>query len=79
VRVEYRLRREVPERLHDDGRIQTALDEAAVRNAVRVLRDAEVKAIAVCFLYSCVDTAHEAAARRIVGEEIFRSLRLRLA
>ena len=67
--VERRLRREVPERLLHDGRVETALDEAALRDAVRVLREAGVEAVAVCFLYSFVDTAHEEAARRIVGEE----------
>jgi N-methylhydantoinase A len=43
VLVERRLRREVPERLRRDGHVETALDEAAVRNAVRVLRDAMSK------------------------------------
>jgi N-methylhydantoinase A len=69
VLVERRLRLEVPERLRYDGRIETALDEAAVRKAVRVLRDAGVEAIAICFLYAFLDAAHEAAARRIVAEE----------
>ena len=49
--------------------VETALDEAAVRNAVRVLRDAGVKAVAICFLYSFLDAKHEDAARRIVREE----------
>ena len=40
-----------------------------MRNAVRVLRDAGVKAVAVCFLYSFLDTTHEAVAHRIVTEE----------
>ena len=69
VLVERRLRLEVPERLRHDGRIETVLDEAAVRSAVRVLRDAGVKAVAICFLYSFLEAAHEAAARRIVREE----------
>jgi N-methylhydantoinase A len=69
VLVERRLRREVPERLRHDGRVETALDEVAVRRAVRVLREARVEAIAVCFLYSFLDATHEAAARRIVTEE----------
>src|SRR6516162_2673022 len=69
VLVERRLRREVPERLMHDGRVETPLDKAAVRDAVRVLRNAGVTAVAVCFLYAFVDAAHEAAARRIVGEE----------
>ena len=67
--VERRLRREVPERLLYDGRVETALDEAAVRDAVRVLREAGVEAVAICFLYSFLDTAHEKAALRIVAEE----------
>ena len=67
--VERRLRREVPERLLYDGRVETALDEAAVRDAVRVLREAGVEAVAICFLYSFLDTAHEKAVLRIVGEE----------
>jgi N-methylhydantoinase A len=67
--VERRLRREVPERLLHDGRVETPLDVAAVRDAVRVLREAGVEAVAICFLYSFLDTAHEKAARRIVGEE----------
>jgi N-methylhydantoinase A len=64
-----RLRCEVPERLLHDGRLETALDEAAVRDAVRALRNAGIEAIAVCFLYSFLNTAHEEAARRIVAEE----------
>jgi N-methylhydantoinase A len=67
--VERRLRLEVPERLRHDGRVETVLDQTAVRNAVRVLRDADVKAISVCFLYSFLDPTHEAAARRIVTDE----------
>src|SRR5271169_1186654 len=69
VLVDRRLRLEVPERLRHDGRVETALDETAVRNAVRVLRDAGIKAVAVFFLYSFFDTTHEAGARRIVTEE----------
>jgi N-methylhydantoinase A len=68
VLVERRLRLEVPERLRHDGHAETALDEAAVHSAVRVLREAGVEAIAICFLYSFLDPTHEAAARRIVSE-----------
>jgi N-methylhydantoinase A len=63
------LRCEVPERLRHDGHVETALDEAAVCDAVRLLQNAGVEAIAICFLYSFLDPAHEAAARRIVTEE----------
>ena len=67
--VARRLRREVPERLRHDGHVEAALDEAAVRDAVRVLRNTGVEAVAICFLYSFLDPAHEEAARRIVSEE----------
>ena len=70
VLVERRLRREVPERLRHDGIVETALDEVAVRSAVRALRQAGVEAVAICFLYSFLDPTHEAAARRIVREEL---------
>ena len=63
------LRLEVPERLRHDGRIETPLDEPAFRAAVRRLRDADVQAVAVCFLYSFVRTDHEVAAARILAEE----------
>ncbi len=45
------------------------LDEAAVREAARVLRAAGVEAIAVCFLFSYLNPAHEERAREIVREE----------
>jgi N-methylhydantoinase A len=69
VLVSRDLRLEVPERVRHDGTIETALDEAAVRRAARILRDANVAAVAICFLYGFVRPEHEAAARRIVGEE----------
>ncbi|MEZ5836281.1 MAG: hydantoinase/oxoprolinase N-terminal domain-containing protein [Geminicoccaceae bacterium] len=46
------LRLEVPERLRHDGRVETPLDEEAVRRAARTLKQAEVEAVAIAFLYS---------------------------
>ena len=63
------LRLEVPERVHHDGTVEIPLDEAAVRAAVRRLKAEGVKAVAVCFLYGFVRSAHEEAAMRIVAEE----------
>lgn len=63
------LRLEVPERVHHDGRVETALDEQAVREAARTLRAAGVKSVAVSFLYGFVRPEHEATAKRIVEEE----------
>ncbi len=63
------LRLEVPERVRHDGTVETALDETAMREAVRALRAAGVQAVAVCFLYGFVRTGHEEVARRILAEE----------
>ena len=61
---------EVAERLRHDGRVETPLDETQVRAAVRRLKSAGARAIAVCFLYAYVDPAHERRVRRIVEEEL---------
>lgn len=64
------LRFEVAERLRSDGSIETPLDLEAVRVAARRLKAAEVKAVAICFLYGFVNPVHEIAARRVIEEEI---------
>ncbi len=64
------LRLEVPERLRHDGSVEIALDEDAVRRAAVRLREAGVQAVAVSFLYGFVRTDHEAAAMRILAEEL---------
>ena len=69
VLVSRDLRLEVEERVRHDGAIETPLDEAGVRAAARRLREADVKAVAICFLYGFMRTEHEAAARRILNEE----------
>jgi N-methylhydantoinase A len=69
VLVSRDLRLEVPERMRHDGSVETPLDEAAFRAAVRQLREAGVQAVAVCFLYGFVRTEHEETARRILAEE----------
>jgi N-methylhydantoinase A len=63
------LRHQVPERVLHDGRIETALDEAAVRVAGRALKAAGVKAIAVSFLYGFIRPEHERRAVAILREE----------
>jgi len=63
------LRLEVPERMRHDGTVETKLDEPAFRAAVKTLREAGVKAVAVSFLYGFVRTEHEETARRILAEE----------
>ena len=67
------------ERLRHDGRIETPLDQAQVREAARALTAAGARSIAVCFLYCYVDPRHEQRARRIVEEECPERLRDLLA
>ncbi|HEX6024972.1 MAG TPA: hydantoinase/oxoprolinase family protein [Solirubrobacter sp.] len=51
------------------GETIVPLDEDAVRAAGRQLREAGVEAIAVCFLFSYLDPAHEERAAEILREE----------
>ena len=62
------LRLGVPERIRHDGRVEIALDEQAVREAARALKEAGVQSVAVSFLYGFVSPEHEARAREIVAE-----------
>ena len=59
----------VPERVRHDGAIEIPLDEDAAREAVRKLRAAGVKAVAVAFLYSFVRNEHEKVVLHILAEE----------
>jgi 5-oxoprolinase (ATP-hydrolysing) len=59
---------EITERLAYDGRVLTPLDEAAVlAEGTRLVADG-CSAIAVCFLHSYANPAHEQAAGRILRE-----------
>ena len=68
--VRRRHRKTVRERLvPPKGEVLEPLDEEGVRTAVRELKAAGVQAIAVCFLFSYLDPAHEQRACAIVREE----------
>ena len=45
------------------------LDEGAVREAARELKDAGVESIAVCYLFSFMNPAHEEETRALIHEE----------
>jgi N-methylhydantoinase A/oxoprolinase/acetone carboxylase beta subunit len=62
-----RRRLGIRERLEATGRVLVPLDENEVRNAVQVLRTQAVQAIAVCYLFSFVNPAHERRTREIVA------------
>jgi N-methylhydantoinase A len=64
-----RARIPIPERIDHDGAVRLPLDEAAVRRGVRRLAKLGVKSIAVVFLFSFRNPAHERRAAEIIREE----------
>ncbi|MGH9184457.1 MAG: hydantoinase/oxoprolinase N-terminal domain-containing protein, partial [Acidimicrobiales bacterium] len=64
-----RARIAIPERLDFEGNVLLPLDEEAVRAGVRRLKQLGVRSIAVMFLFSFVNPAHERRAAEIVREE----------
>jgi len=64
--VPRRLRLGVRERTLNDGRVETALDTASLNAAIEQLAAADVSAVAVCFLHSWRNPAHEREAEAAV-------------
>ena len=64
-----RARIPIPERCDFEGNVVLPLDEDAVRQGVQRLRKLGVESIAVCFLFSFVNPAHEQRARELILEE----------
>lgn len=64
------LRLGIPERIAADGSEVRPLDEDAVRHAARELAGHGVKAIAVAYLWSIANPAHEQRTAAIVREEL---------
>lgn len=67
--VPRRYRVGIPERLDHTGSVIKELDERAVREAVRGFVQEGIEAIAVCFLFSFMNPAHESRVREIIQEE----------
>ncbi len=61
--------REVAERIAFDGEVLVPLDEAGLRETVRDLARSGVTSLAICFLHSYVNPAHERRAAEIVRQE----------
>jgi N-methylhydantoinase A len=59
----------VPERINYLGEVVIPLDEDAVREAVRKLKELKVESIAVCLLFSFKNDAHERRIREIISAE----------
>src|SRR3977135_2236247 len=64
-----RARIPIPERMNFEGDVLLALDENAVRRGVQRLKKLGVRSIAVMYLFSFVNSAHERRTREIVLEE----------
>jgi N-methylhydantoinase A len=64
--VPRRLRLPVRERIRPDGRVEVPLDAASLDAAIATLKAEQVEAVAVCFLHSWRDDAHERAAAEAV-------------
>src|SRR5262245_25779099 len=61
------LRFTVPERVDVHGKVRLALDEAAVAGCVEQLREAGTEAVAICFMHSYANPAHEQRAGAILA------------
>lgn len=70
VLVPRRLRLGIRERVDYKGDIVIPLDEDSVRQACAKCREYGVKAIAVCFLFSFQNPAHEQRVAEIIHEEL---------
>jgi N-methylhydantoinase A len=66
--AERRLTFGIPERIGSQGEIVEALDEEALRAALSALAAENVEAIAICFLFSFLNDAHEKRAEAIARE-----------
>src|SRR5919198_1522021 len=63
------LTKEIPERSDYAGNVLVPLNREAVRQAARELKAAGVESIAVCYLFSFMNPAHEQATRALILEE----------
>ena len=67
------LRREVDERVANDGSVVVPLDEVQCRSLARDLIAEGVNSVGICFLFSFANPTHEIKARQIVEEEFARA------
>ncbi|MEE8172259.1 MAG: hydantoinase/oxoprolinase family protein [Alphaproteobacteria bacterium] len=61
---------EIPERIKYDGTVREALDEKAVVEIIRTLKEAKVEAVAVCLLWSIVNADHENRVGELLDEHL---------
>lgn len=63
------LTKEIVERCDHAGNVLVPLDRDSVKRAVRELKQAGVRSIAVCYLFPYANPAHEEETRAIIAEE----------
>jgi N-methylhydantoinase A len=63
------LTREIPERSDYLGNVLVPLDREAVREAARSLKAAGAESVAVCYLFSFANPAHETETKQIIQQE----------
>jgi len=70
VLVPRHMRLEVTERINSSGQVLTPLDSNELSEIVAFLKDHQVQAVAVCLLFSFLNSEHE----RLIGEVLRREL-----
>ena len=65
---------EVPERVRADGGVETPLDRAATRAALKAARAEGISAVAIVFMHAYAFPAHEREAARLAREEGFTQI-----
>lgn len=66
--VHRRHRREIGERLRDDGAVHEAMDEQAARREIEFLRAEGVDSVAVCLINAYADDVHERRLCALIAE-----------
>jgi len=64
------LRFEVTERLSADGSVHVPLDREDIEDLIPILREAEIGAVAVVFLFSFLEPAHEREVKRMLSSAL---------
>ncbi|MCF4098627.1 MULTISPECIES: hydantoinase/oxoprolinase family protein [Maritalea] len=70
ILVPRNLRFNISERLRPDGSVEQNLDQEQLRTVLRELASQDIKALAVCFLYSFMNDTHEQAVLADTREEL---------
>jgi N-methylhydantoinase A len=66
--VDRRFRREVPERLREDGEVLLGIDEDAVREELAFIKSNDVTSVGICFIHGYAHPKHEQRVRELVAE-----------